>query len=73
MTEPQWTVLYNIASRNSNWVGTGWEFFDNQDAAMDCYLEHKARGNVPTIRPYYRNSDREHLGAAHRMSGARQA
>jgi len=63
---PKWTVLYNIVSAESDqWVGTGWEFFDSEEAASRCYVRHVASGNCPTKRPYH-SFDREHLGAAHR-------
>lgn len=66
MNQPMWTVCYNIVSRESlRWVGTGWEFFDNECDAQACFDRHVKNGNCPTKRPYYRARDRIHLGAAH--------
>ena len=62
---PGWTVCYNIASKNSTWIGTGWEFFNSEVDADACYREQIKVGNCPTKRPYYNSSDREHLGAVH--------
>jgi hypothetical protein len=63
---PKWTVLYNIVSpENNNFVGTGWEFFDNEQDAQLCYNRQAHNGNVPTKRPFY-PTDGEHLGAAHK-------
>lgn len=65
-TRPRWTVCYNIVSPESDtWVGTGWEFFDEECAATLAYERHQRLGNCPTKRPYYHASDYEHLGAAH--------
>lgn len=63
---PKWTVLYNIVSPGSNWVGTGWEFFDQETDATACYERQIAIGNCPTKRPFNLSCDWEHLGAAHR-------
>ena len=62
MKEPKWTVLYNIT--NDPWIGTGWEFFDDEVSAKACYARQRKTGNCPTMRPYHRN-DRVHLGAVH--------
>ncbi len=59
---PKWTVLYNIPGE---WVGTGWEFFNAEADAAKCFARHRAAGNVPTKRPFYRAVDVLHLGAAH--------
>ena len=65
--EPKYTVLYNIVSvENKQWVGTGWEFFDDSDQAMACYDRHIMAGNCPCKRPYHKD-DRVHLGAVHRF------
>lgn len=64
-TTPSWTVLYNIVSEGSDWVGTGWEFFNHKKDADVCYKKHNASGNCASMRPYHQN-DIEHLGAAHR-------
>lgn len=69
MATPKWTVLYNINSKTKDtfpkWIGTGWEFFNTEEAADECYKWHEASGNVPCKRPYHPN-DAAHLGAAHR-------
>jgi len=63
---PRWTVCYNIVSPESDrWVGRGWEFFDEEYQATACYERHIKLGNCPTKRPYYHQSDYQHLGAAH--------
>jgi hypothetical protein len=68
MIEPRWTVNYNIVSPESDhWVGTGWEFFDEEAQATLCFERHSNAGNCPTKRPYYRASDWDHLGAADRF------
>ena len=52
---PKWTVLYNIVSLESDrFVGTGWEFFDAEEDASDCYQRHIDVGNCPTKRPFHR-------------------
>jgi len=67
MDLPHWTVCYNIVSLESNkWVGTGWEFFDDEDQASACYQRHKEAGNVPIKRPYH-SDDFEHLGVVHHL------
>jgi hypothetical protein len=65
---PRWTVLYNIVSKeNDRWVGTAWEFFDDERDAQKCYDRQIREGNCPTKRPYYDKCDRPHLGAAHQF------
>ncbi len=62
---PKWTVCYNIVSPEaSRWVGTGWEFFDEEPHADAAYRRHQILGNCPTKRPY-NHFDRDHLGAIH--------
>jgi len=67
MKTPKWTVLYNIVSDSSTWVGTGREFFDDEIAARRCYDLQVERGNCPTKRPYFHKVDWPHTGAVHRM------
>lgn len=62
---PKWTVCYNIVSKPNKWVGTAWEFFDEEFDAQACYDHQIKIGNCPTKRPYYDEADREHLGAVH--------
>lgn len=70
MIKPNWTVHYNIVSKESSrWIGTGWEFFDKEEDAAHCYLRHFAIGNCPTKRPFH-DTDIKHLGAAHRVGVA---
>jgi hypothetical protein len=64
MKTPKLVVFYNIVSKNSDWIGTGWEFFDDQQEAKACYDQQIANGNCPCMRPYYR-TDAVHLGAIH--------
>jgi hypothetical protein len=64
---PHWTVLYNIVSKeNDRWVGTGWEFFDEEKDAQAAFDRHTADGSGACKRPYYNSCDENHLGAAHR-------
>lgn len=63
---PSYTVVYNIVSPGSSWIGTGWEFFDDREAAQKCYDRVQEAGHYPTLRPYFDNADRSHLGAVHR-------
>lgn len=62
---PKWTVLYNIVSDGSRWIGTGWEFFDDEHVAHHRFEELSRAGNYPTRRPYFAEVDRVHLGAGH--------
>ena len=63
---PRWTVTYNIVSpENGRWIGRGWEFFDEELEAMAAYERHGRAGNCATMRPFYRKTDIEHMGAAH--------
>lgn len=63
---PKFTVLTNIVSpESSQWVGTSWEFFDDETDAMECYERHTVLGNCPTKRPFHRTNI-DHMGQAHR-------
>lgn len=65
-SQPRWTVCYNIVSRESDqWIGHGWEFFDDEASAKACYERQIAVGNCPTKRAFH-PSDGKHLGAVHR-------
>ncbi len=65
--KPKWTVLYNIVSKENGWfIGTGWEFFEDEKDAEMCYERQLAAGNCPTKRPFYLRVDGHHLGATHR-------
>jgi hypothetical protein len=66
---PTWTVLYNLTSAASPWVGTAWEFFDDEAPARSRYKALVALGLYPTCRPYYSAQDKPHLGAVHSMRG----
>lgn len=67
--KPAWTVTYNIVSPSSPWIGTGWEFFQNEKTAQVRYDALVVTGRCPTKRPYYSPSDRQHLAAVHDMNG----
>lgn len=68
MTEPRWTVVYNIVSpESSTWVGTGWEFFDTEPQAHQAFERHLALDNWPTKRPFNTKMDSQHMGAAHSL------
>jgi hypothetical protein len=65
--KPSWTVLANSAPLNGgHWVGTSWEFFDDEVAAQHRYEELSNAGRYPTKRPYH-SADAAHLGAVHAM------
>lgn len=73
---PLWTVCYNIVSSESDaWIGTGWEFFNDEANATACYQRHQRAGNVPTKRPFYNSVDVEHLGVVdqQRLKSSRAA
>jgi hypothetical protein len=57
---PNWTVLYNIGLSDSAFIGQGWEFFYNEDAAQRCYNYQTKLGHVPTKRPFH-PSDKRHM------------
>lgn len=63
--KPRWTVHTNLTSpENGQWVGTSWEFFDEEKDAEACYSRHVKTGNCSTKRHYFDKTDREHLSAA---------
>lgn len=70
---PTWTIVYNISTPGSRWIGTGWEFFEDEKTAQKRYNElskFSEKPNelgfkyCPTKRPYF-PLDRVHLGAVH--------
>lgn len=62
MQRPNWTVVYSIVSKeNSTWIGTGWEFFDEESDARKCYDRHNSSGNTAKIRRYTPKVDEEVL------------
>ena len=61
---PKWTIHYNIPGE---YVGTGWEFFLDEDDASKRYEELLAMGMVASKRPFH-TWDAKHLGAAHRWA-----
>lgn len=65
---PRWTVAANITTDGIPWVGTSWEFFDDEKDANRCYMKHVKAGNVPTKRPFRLETDISHLGAAQQHS-----
>ncbi len=69
MMRPKFTVLYNIVVPGAMWIGTGWEFFDDQEIAQARYDYHVGIGNVPTMRPYNHKCDFKHLGTVHVIAG----
>lgn len=62
---PSWTIHYKIPS--ISWLGSGWEFFDDEESAGDRFRELEGLGRVVVIRPYKDEFDREHLGALFRL------
>jgi|GEM_PF-5950196 len=64
METPNWTVFYKINSRETDdppqWAGTGWEFFNTEEAATQCYIWRIASGDEPVKRPYH-SADAVHL------------
>jgi hypothetical protein len=69
LMQPKWTVVYNIVSPGSRWIGTGWEFFDDAASMERRKNELSAKGQTTTSRPYYPATDKSHLGAVHEMNG----
>jgi len=64
--KPNWIVLYNIVSKECDfWIGTGFEFFDEEIDAKKCYDRQIKTGNCPTKRRYMDKHDKKHLGAIH--------
>lgn len=65
--DPSWTVVTTLVSpENRGWLGESWEFFDDERDAMKCFKRHRIAGHVPTMRPYYRNMDWQHLNVVQR-------
>ncbi len=65
---PKWTIHYK-SGRHGYWIGTAWEFYDEETDAQKRYDElSRIEAVSPTERPYH-PSDRQHLGAAHIMRG----
>lgn len=60
---PKWTVLYNIVSEGSTWIGTGREFFDDEETAKKRYDKIPSGASM---RPYHKVDDR-YFGAVHRI------
>lgn len=60
MKPPNWTVTYCIVKKDAVFLGKGWEFFYNEDAAQRCYDEQIKLGNVPMKRPFHPN-DKLHM------------
>lgn len=58
---PLWTVLGNLNTANTSWVGHFCEFFDDEDSAQACYDRHVAAGDCPCKRPYYHRGDWDRL------------
>lgn len=71
MRYPKWTVCYNIRGSVGDppWVGTGWEFFDDERDAQGRQDELSGTGVASCRRPFH-PSDEVHLGACHRLESA---
>lgn len=67
MELPKWTVLYNIVNE-TQWIGTGWEFFDNRDDALARYEVLEAKNYVPTLRSFHEGCDLPHMGIGHQIT-----
>lgn len=57
---PNWTVVYSITRPGGAFIGKGWEFFYNEDAAKLCYDKQIEAGNVLTKRPFHPD-DKQHM------------
>ena len=64
---PKWTIIYNTTNDENTWIGSAWEFFDNENIETKRYEELSKLNKYPTKRPYYHNQDFNHLGAAHQF------
>jgi hypothetical protein len=69
--KPRWTVVTTLVSSMSDeeWHGESWEFFDDELNAQLCFAKHRASGNVPTMRPFYTQTDWPHLNVVQRGKG----
>jgi hypothetical protein len=68
---PKWTVVTNIVSpEGGRWVGTSWEFFDDEGSAALCFERHAMSGNFPTKRPFFSKPDFEQINVAQRVAMA---
>lgn len=65
LKHPNWTLNYNIVSSDSEWIGTGWEFFNEEEHAQNRYDVLTKSGIGVCKRPYYHHTDKHHLGACH--------
>ena len=59
--EPTWTVFSIVVDAKTPWVGSSWEFFDDEEAAESRCDELRALGCCPTKRFYFRDSDRQYV------------
>lgn len=59
---PSWTLFACVPG--DKYVGTCWQFFDDEEIARLAFDEATARGWVCTLRPFA-EADRRHMGAAH--------
>lgn len=57
---PRWTVLFNTKG-DGEWIGRAFAFFDKVENAEQFYQEQSRLGLVPTMRPFHRKTDLEHL------------
>lgn len=69
---PKWTLLANLTVRGP-WLGKGWWFFDTKEEAVAfrAHLKNSTVGTiVATLRPFYRKTDRHHMGGCQGMTWA---
>lgn len=68
LERPKFIVLYNQTNKEGKWVGTGYQFFDDYDLALDHYhyLCYQS-GLCATLRGYNEIEDCKYLGAVHSM------
>lgn len=64
---PKWTLIYNTVNVENVWIGSAWEFFDEEITATKRYEELSKLNLYPTKRPYYHSQDFSHLGASHQF------
>lgn len=65
---PNWTVLYNIVSAESDtWIGTGREFFDEEYEAQKCLDRLRSQERYTVTLRRFHEVDLPYIGAVHSM------
>lgn len=60
---PEWVLHYTILNNGcTQWLGSSYEFFNDEPVAKQRYMEKVKDGTFPTLRKYSEEHDRAHLG-----------